>query len=225
MSKKPKVIAVIPAYNEAGHVGAVVAKTLTLVDEVVVVDDGSRDSTSEEARAAGAYVCRHLVNRGAGGGTVTGLRAALERGADVVVTLDADGQHVSEEVREVIAPILRGEADFVIGSRLLNPGGMPLSRLIANRIADLCAWVLYGVKVQDSQSGFRAYSRAVVMKMDVRTSRFETITELLGEAHRWGFRITAVPITVIYTEYSMSKGQSWRVGLQTLAKLVLRKTS
>jgi glycosyltransferase involved in cell wall biosynthesis len=218
------VIAVIPAYNEAGHVGAVVEAALAVVHEVVVVDDGSQDATAAEARAAGAYVCRHLINRGVGGATMTGLQAALERGADIAVTLDADGQHLAGEITAVVDPIRRGEADFVIGSRLLEPRGIPRSRLLANRIADVCAWMLYGVRVHDSQSGFRAYSRTVIRSIDVRTSRFEAITQILGDAHRLGFRITEVPITVIYTDYSLSKGQNWRVGLETLARLVLRRT-
>lgn len=223
ISGSPRVVAVLPAYNEAGHVGKVVHAVRPFVDAVVVVDDGSRDTTSQEARAAGAIVLRHLVNRGAGGSTMTGLKAAARLGAEIVVTLDADGQHLPEEISKVIAPIERGEADFVIGSRLLQPKGMPHSRLLANRVADLCLRVLFGVQVCDSQSGFRAYSRLVIENIDVRTSRFETISEIVVEVARRKFRVAHVPITVIYTEYSMSKGQNFWVGLQTLARLVMRK--
>ncbi len=219
----PRVVAVLPAFNEAGHVGKVVRAVRPYVDAVVVVDDGSRDTTSQEAREAGAVVLRHLVNRGAGGSTMTGLKAAARLGAEIVVTLDADGQHLPEEISRVIAPIERGEADFVIGSRLLQPKGMPRSRLLANRVADLCLRILFGVQVCDSQSGFRAQSRLVIENIDVRTSRFETISEIVVEVARRKFRVAHVPITVIYTEYSMSKGQNFWVGLQTLARLVMRK--
>ncbi len=225
MSVPQKVVAVIPAYNEAGHVGDVVRATKAFVDEVVVVDDGSRDATAREATEAGARVYRHLINRGLGGGIATGLRAALSLGADIIVTLDADGQHLPGEIGDVVMPIVRGEADFVIGSRLLNPVGMPLVRRVANRIADLCTQILFGVRLNDSQSGFRAMRREVAQCIDIRTSRMEVSTEIAVEAARRGFRVKAVPITVIYTDYSLSKGQSFRVGLQTLAKLVLRRVA
>lgn len=223
MPDRPKLVAVLPAYNEAGHVGEVVRALQPLTDAVVVVDDGSSDATAEEARAAGARVYRHIINRGLGGAIATGLRAALQLGADVIVTLDADGQHVAEEGLDVAAPILRGDADFVIGSRLLNPQGMPFSRRIANRIADLCTGIMFGVHVRDSQSGFRAFSRRVAESIDIRTSRMEVSSEIVAEVARRGFRIAEVPITVIYTDYSLSKGQNFLVGLQTLAKLVLRR--
>src|SRR5438552_17737148 len=148
-----RIIAVIPAYNEATHVVDVVRSNLDFVDQVVVVDDGSSDNTSTAARQAGARVYRHVVNRGLGGAIATGLRAALALDADIIVTLDSDGQHLPEDIVPVIAPILAGEADFVIGSRLINPRGMPLSRRAANRIAALCSNALFGVSVCDSQSG------------------------------------------------------------------------
>ena len=219
-----KLVAVIPAYNEAGHIGAVVHAVRQFVDEVVVVDDGSGDETGAEAHAAGAHVYRHLVNRGLGGGLATGLRAALTTGADIIVTLDGDGQHVPAEVLEVAAPIRNGQADFVIGSRMLDPRGMPPVRRVANRFANLCTWLLFGIHVSDTQSGFRAFSRRAAESLDLRTSRMEVSSEIVAEAARHGFKIAEVPITVIYTDYSLSKGQSLSVGLQTLAKLILRRS-
>lgn len=220
----PKLVAVIPAYNEAGHIGPVVSAVREFADGVIVVDDGSGDSTGAEARAAGARVYRHLVNRGLGGGIATGIRAALEADADIIVTLDGDGQHVPAEVVELAAPIQRGEADLVIGSRMLDPGGMPVLRRVANRFANVCTWALFGVRVSDSQSGFRALSRRAAESLDLRTSRMEVSSEIVAEAARNGFRIAEVPITVIYTDYSLSKGQSLGVGLQTLTKLILRRS-
>jgi len=101
---------------------------------------------------------------------------------------------------------------------------MPLARRVANRFANLCTWVLFGVHVSDTQSGFRALSRRAAESLDLRTSRMEVSSEIVAEAARHGFRITEVPITVIYTDYSLSKGQSLGVGLQTLAKLILRRS-
>ena len=220
---EPSIIAVIPAFNEAGHVGKVVSDVQSFVDKIVVIDDGSTDSTGDEARLRGACVFRHLVNRGLGGSIITGLRAAIRLGADVIVTLDADGQHVASEITEVIGPILRNEADFVIGSRLIKTKSIPLSRIVANRIADFCTWILFGVRVRDSQSGFRAFSRVVAESIELRTSRMEISTEILSEVARKGFRISEIPITAIYTQYSLSKGQSFSVGLKTLVKLLFRR--
>lgn len=224
MSAGPRIVAVIPAYNEAGHIGAVVRQVSPLVDEVVVVDDGSSDGTAAEAGASGARVYRHLVNRGLGGSIATGTRAALGRGADIIVTLDGDGQHVPGEIDRVAGPILSGEADFVIGSRMIHREGMPIPRRVANRLANLFTWLLFGVRVSDSQSGFRAYTRQVAEAIDIRTSRMEVSSEIVAEVALNGFRIAEVPITVIYTEYSLSKGQSLKVGLQTLTKLILRRS-
>src|ERR1051326_2157712 len=152
MDLRLKVIAVIPAYNEAGHVGGTVRWIWDHVDGVIVVDDGSCDQTATEASACGAYVVRHLVNRGLGGALRTGLKAALLLKADIIVTLDADGQHLAADALAVAEPVRRGEAAFAIGSRLHNASGMPLTRRLANRIADFCTWVLFGVFVRDSQS-------------------------------------------------------------------------
>lgn len=220
-----KIAAVIPAFNESSQIGEVVRATLPLVDEVLVVDDGSSDETSYAAACAGAIVFRHIINRGVGGATATGLKAAVMREADVIVTLDSDGQHLPEEIPKVIAPILAGEADFVIGSRLLDPTGMPVSRQLANRTADLCTNLLFNVKVHDSQCGFRAFTQEAASRIDIRTGRYEISSEIIAEIAAHGFRIAEVPITVVYTRYSLSKGQGFAVGLQTLAKLVMRKAA
>ena len=220
-----KTIAIIPAYNEASHVGDVIRATLEYVDEVLVVDDGSSDETAAESEAAGASVYRHIINRGVGGATATGLRAAVQRGAEIIVTLDSDGQHLPSEIPQVIAPIIEGTADFVIGCRLLDPTGMPWSRQMANRAADLCTSILFNVQVHDSQCGFRAFTREAADKIDIRTGRYEISSEIIAEIAARGFRIAEVPITVVYTPYSLSKGQGLGVGLQTLAKLVMRKAA
>lgn len=220
-----KIVAVIPAYNEATHVGAVVSLAREYVDEVIVVDDGSRDTSAEEARDAGATVYRHAVNRGLGGSIATGLKAAQICGADVIVTLDADGQHDPGDIERLIAPIVACEADFVIGSRLIDPQGMPLTRRLANRAANTITAALFGVKVTDSQSGFRALSREVAQTIEIRTSRMEVSSEMVVEVAKHRFRIAEVPISVLYSEYSLSKGQSFKVGVETLVKLAMRKAA
>lgn len=211
----------IPAYREASQVGAVVEGCRPY--PVIVVDDGSPDATASVAAAAGARVYRHLVNRGAGAATATGLKAALQNGHSVVVTLDADGQHLPAEIPRLVEPILAGEADFVIGSRLLDPTGMPLLRRAGNRVANLITWGLYGVRVTDSQSGFRAFSARVLQAMPLEWGRYEFCSEMVAQIERAGFRRREVPVTAVYSEYSLSKGQGFGAGLGTLARLFLRR--
>lgn len=219
------IIAVIPAYNEGSQIAQVVTRVFDEVDRVLVVDDCSSDNTARVAEDAGATVLRHLVNRGAGAATATGLRAALRLGARVVVTLDADGQHLAEEIPAVIAPVLKDEADFVIGSRMLDPTGMPWFRRAANRVANVVTLSLYGVKVTDSQSGFRAFSPKVIDGIRLGASGFEFCSEMVHEVFEAGFRLTEVPITAVYTDYSLSKGQGWSNGFKTLARLLVRRVS
>ncbi len=218
-----KTVAVIPAYNEATAIGEVLEKTKPFVDEIIVVNDGSQDRTAEAAGAHGVCVYSHVINRGLGAAIGTGFAAALRHGADVIVTLDADGQHDPAEIPRFVEAINRG-ADFVIGSRMLTKlKGMPVHRKLATLVGNLVTYLLFGARVTDSQSGFRACTRYAVETIEIKTNRMEVSSELIHEAHIKGLTIAEVPITAIYSDYSLSKGQNFFVGLKTLAKLVLRR--
>ena len=223
-----KVSIVIPAYNEASTIGKVVRQVMSLKlpdiqKEVIVVDDGSCDQTGEIARSNGAIVLRHLINRGLGGALGTGIEAALGWAADVVVTFDADGQHSPDDIKKVIQPVLIDRADVVIGSRMLEAGGMPWARRVANRLANFITWVLLGIQTTDSQSGLRAFSRSAAEQIKITSNYYEVSTEICGEIERYHLRLTEVPIRSIYTEYSLSKGQGIKAGLKTLFRLLLFK--
>src|SRR4030042_2438817 len=114
-----KLIAIIPAYNEEKPIGEVVQGVKKYTENIIVIDDGSEDKTSEIAQKRGAKVYRHFINRGLGGALGTGIKTALISGADIIVTLDADGQHDTAEIPRIIKPIIDGKADVVIGSRFL----------------------------------------------------------------------------------------------------------
>jgi glycosyltransferase involved in cell wall biosynthesis len=219
-------VIVIPAYDEATTVARVVGDARRVGDVVVVVDDGSRDGTAAAARAAGAVVVRHAVNRGLGGALGTGIAAALKLGADALVTMDADGQHRAEDAARVFERLQRGDVDVVIGSRLLpgGPGGhMPAHRVVFNRVGNLLTYLLFGVRVSDSQSGLRGLTGRAAAALDLRTNGMEVSSEFIKEirAHHW--RVAEIPIAAIYTHYSLSKGQSLAVGVNTAAKLLLRR--
>jgi len=223
-----KLAVVIPAYNEESTIGKVIQEVMMVnlpgfEKEVIVVNDGSSDKTGEIAKSKGALVLRHLLNRGFGGALGTGIDAAVRLGADLVVTCDADGQHSPDDFGRVIEPIRSGRADAVIGSRMIEPGDMPWTRRIANRLANLVTWALLGVSTTDSQSGLRAFSRSAAERIRITTHRFEASSEICGEIKRLHLRSVDVPIKTIYTDYSLSKGQGFGVGLKTLFRLILSK--
>lgn len=217
-----KLIAIIPAYNEETTIAEVLERTRPFVDEIVVVNDGSQDRTEEIARLHGATVVTHIINRGLGAAIGTGFTAALRRGADAIVTLDADGQHDPREISRFVEAMDAG-ADAVIGSRMLTRTGMPWYRQVAQVIGNVATFVLFGAFVTDSQSGFRGFTRHALKQIEIRTNRMEVSSELIAEIHRNKLSLKEVPITAIYTEYSLSKGQSFFVGLKTLAKLIVRR--
>lgn len=223
-----KQIIVIPAYNEEATVGQVVRDAVRVADSVVVVDDGSRDRTSALAREAGAIVVRHAVNRGLGGALGTGIAAAVKLGADAVVTMDADGQHRAADAARVFERIAQGGVDFVIGSRMLPGAGeatgkMPIHRVLFNAVGNALTYLLFGVWVTDSQSGLRGLSRRAAETIDLRTNGMEVSSEFIKELRERKWQLAEIAIPAIYTEYSLSKGQSFLVGIKTAAKLILRR--
>jgi UDP-N-acetylglucosamine---dolichyl-phosphate N-acetylglucosaminyltransferase len=219
-----RVIVVVPAYNEERTiVGVIRGLKRRGFTRLIVVDDGSSDRTGELASREGVIRLRHILNRGLGGALGTGISAALRLGAEVIVTFDADGQHDPNDIVRLLEPIERGEAEVVIGSRMLNPTGMPYRRRFANWIANVVTYLLFGGWTTDSQSGLRAFSGQAAARMQIMTNGMEVSSEIIAEAVRNRLKRKEVPVKVIYTEYSLSKGQSFKIGLQTLMRLILRK--
>lgn len=224
----PKQIIVIPAYNEESTVAQVVRDAVRVADAVVVVDDGSRDLTSALAGEAGAIVVRHAVNRGLGGALGTGIAAAVKLGATAIVTMDADGQHRAVDAGRVFERIGKGDVDFVIGSRMLGAEGsgegkMPIHRVLFNGVGNMLTYLLFGVWVTDSQSGLRGLSRRAAETIDLRTNGMEVSSEFIKELREKRWQLAEIPIPAIYTDYSLSKGQSFVVGIKTAAKLIIRR--
>jgi len=218
-----KTIIVIPAFDEAVRIGRLVeAVRRAGYSDVLVVDDGSADDTARAARSAGAMVASHCCNRGAGAASRTGWEAALRMGADAVVQLDADGQHDPAEIAAVLAPVLSDEADMTIGGRLKGRSRMPVVTRLFNFIANAITYMLSGIWLADSQSGFRGISRGALERMEVETSGFEFCTEMVMEAARLGLRIEQVPITTVYRPEHQAKGQNYSTGLSTVFKLMVR---
>ena len=213
---------VIPAYNEAEAVGPVVADLAKRGHRVIVVDDGSRDDTAGAARRNGAIVLRHAVNRGQGAALQTGIAYALRNGADLIVTFDSDGQHAAEDVEALVAPLLAGRADVVLGSRFRgSTHGMTALRRLILKCAVLFTRYASGARVTDTHNGLRAFTRAAAMKLDIRLDRMAHASEILDQIVQHRLRYEEVPVHVRYTAYSRRKGQSSIAALRILADYVL----
>lgn len=216
---------VIPAYNESAIIGDVIHEIRHAgYSNIIVVDDGSKDDTQKQAQQAGARALRQRLNRGKGAATKTGIEAAKLLGADIIITLDGDGQHDPHDIPALILPILRNRSDVVLGSRLIDPKGMPTYKILHNRISNLLVWYFYGLYVTDSQSGFRAYSRHASEVINTSTDRYEYDSEVIREIYRYKLRYTEVPIAVRYTDYSMGKlhKQNLWNGIKTLYRMIWR---
>jgi glycosyltransferase involved in cell wall biosynthesis len=219
-SHKPLIVAVIPCFNEVRFIGSVVLTVKKHVDKVLVIDDGSTDASAEVAGAAGAIVFHHDCNRGVGAATRTALQRAKEMGADIVVRLDADGQHDADEVPSVIRPILSGEADVVVGSRFLMANEhTPLYRRIGQRLLTTTTNLGSGTRMTDSQSGFRAFSAKAMEKMTITEDGFGVESQMQFAIARSGLRVTEVPIAVIYAD--KAKRNPVGHGLNVLSRVLV----
>ncbi len=229
--KSLRVCVVIPAFNEGRVIAEVVKdikaqlKSEKYDAEVVVVNDGSKDDTAQQARLGGAKVIDHILNSGAGAATATGLSYANQMGYDIAATMDADGQHSSKDILEGIKEIHAQNADLLIGSRLIDTSAKEMSLLkrIGNWGLSFITMVLFGVYTSDSQSGMRIYSRKALEQLRWKTSGYEFCSEMIWRANQLKLTIGEYPITVIYTDYSKAKGQNNWNGVNILKSLVRRR--
>lgn len=203
-SDGPKVVAAIPCHDEAQFISDIVGRARKYVDHVVVIDDGSSDGTSHVAESAGATVVQHEGNKGPGAAYKSCFEAARTSGADVLITLDGDGQHDPDELPKILQPLLAGEADLVIGSRFLSDYEIRRYRKFG---IDVITWLFNlgsAVKVVDAQSCYRGYSRSALDRLHITEKGFGFSVELLVQARQKGLAIKEVPISCIYHPASHS---------------------
>lgn len=224
-----RVCVVIPAYNESGVIGDVVTdiikafKKTTYSSEIVVVNDASKDNTSDVARKHGATVIDHILNSGAGGATATGLSYTQQNEFDIAATMDADGQHDANDVIRGIDEIIKRGDDLLIGSRLIDSHGMSKSKIIGNKGLSIITYVLFGIDSTDSQSGLRIFSHRALESLRWKTSGYEFCSEMLWRAKQQKLRISEYPIQAIYTDYSKSKGQNNWNAVNIIKSLMKRR--
>lgn len=217
-----KLAIVIPAYNEATRIAAVVRGALSHCPDVFVVVDGSTDGTGDVARREGARVLEHVENCGAGAATMTGIEATRRLGFDTVITLDADGQHDVSDIPRLLQALDEQHADLVIGNRFGRKNSIPMIRRIANGIGNAVTFAVTGIFLPDTQCGFKVFGPKAFAELDLKMSGFEFCTEIIREAARKRWKIVSVPSKVVYSEYTLAKGQSFASGIQTACKILLR---
>jgi glycosyltransferase involved in cell wall biosynthesis len=215
---------VIAAYNERQRIGRVLDGLLPCVRNVVVVDDGSRDETAEEAVKRPVWLVRHPVNLGQGASLQTGIAFALEQGAQYIVTFDADGQHSSDDIPALLAALTANSADYALGSRFLGDAhGIPPMRRVVLRLAVLFTRLLSGVLLTDAHNGIRAMTRRGAQRIRITMNRMEHASEIIDQIARSGLKYVEVPVHITYTQDSLAKGQKSSAAIRLALRLILEK--
>lgn len=219
-----KIYIVIAAYNEEKKISSVIKGLQELnYNDIVVVDDGSKDNTYSKAKSTGTTVLKHVVNRGQGAALKTGIDYSVEQGADIIITFDADGQHDANQIKNLIEPIKEGKADIVLGSRFLdNSSNTPKIRKIFLKIGALIFRVMYSVKLTDSHNGFRALSRKAAKEINITQDKMEHASEIVEEIGKRKLRYVEVPVTITYTDYSLQHGQRTSNAFKIFFKMIIK---
>ncbi len=221
-----KTFVVIPAFNEAQVIGAVLQKLQTTGHRIVVVDDASSDETSSIAKKFTPDVLEHLINRGQGAALKTGIQYALQEGAEIIVTYDADGQHQVEDIEKLIQPLVAGECQVTLGSRYLTELSrqkVPFMRKVLHRLAVIYTNISAGLQLTDTHNGLRAMTASAARKIQFNQDRMAHASEILEEIGRKHIPFKEVPVDVHYTDYSLAKGQHLGDFVKILFKIFIHK--
>ena|SRR3989338_9197049 len=213
----PNIIAIIPAYNEEKHIEEIINRTKKYVTLVIAVDDGSSDSTYKKSRSAD-IILRHIVNLGKGAALKTGFLTAIKNKADIIVTLDADGQNNPEDIPKFIEALERHNADIIVGARKFNKN-MPIVFRLGNWGLRKIFQVLFKLKVNDSQSGFRAVRANIYPKIKWQSTDYSVEAEMLANAGRNNLRCIEVPIATKYL--NKYKGTTIVDGINIFLQMIL----
>lgn len=195
---RPQTIAAIPAYNEAKYIADIIKNTKKYVDQVIVIDDGSIDGTHKIAEETGAAVVRHKVNMGKGTAINTAFKITREIRSFAMVLLDGDGQHDPEAIPALLEPIYQKKADIVVGSRFMTNNHIPKYRILGQSVLNFTTNLGSGIKLTDTQSGFRAFSRKAIESLSFCERGFSVESEMQFRAKEFGLKVMEVPIVTNY---------------------------
>jgi len=220
--KQPFIVALIPAYNEEKNIATILLETEKYVDKIVVCDDGSTDHTAQIAERLGAEVIRHSTNKGYGAAIISLLKRALDMGADIAVTLDADGQHDPRFIPNLVKPILRNEADIVIGSRFLEKSEIPKYRKVGIKAITKLTNLATKLRITDSQSGYRAYSKRALQEIAPELSEhgMGISLQILTLVSEKKLSVKEVPITIKYDVEKPSTKNPITHGVELISTII-----
>jgi glycosyltransferase involved in cell wall biosynthesis len=220
------VAVIIPVFNEVRQIQHTIAPLLAAGYTVIAVDDHSTDGTEQVLKSLPVHMIRHVINLGQGAALQTGMVYAQRLKVDYLVHFDADGQHRCEDIPGMLEPLIRGEADVVLGSRFLRAedrAAIPVLRKLLLRLAIRVNYLLTGVKLSDAHNGFRAFTQAAAKGIDLKENRMAHATEILWQLRDNKLRIAEHPVHISYTDYSRQKGQSSLNAFHIFMDLILRK--
>jgi glycosyltransferase involved in cell wall biosynthesis len=217
-----RLLAIIPAYQAVSYLKGVIESTKDRVSDILVIDDGSTDGTSEIAKTCGAEVIRHDINRGKGAALKTGFAYAVEKDYEAVITLDADGQHDPKFIPDFLSAQAKTGAAIVIGSRMHDKADMPWQRRCSNYLTSRVLSILLHTKIEDSQSGYRLIRTELLKNLPLQSDRYQLETEIIIKAVKAGHKVAFVPIKVIYGLDFPTSISGWTDTFRWL-KLVLRE--
>jgi glycosyltransferase involved in cell wall biosynthesis len=215
---------VIAAYNEQRRIGAVLKDLLHITKNIVVVDDGSRDATTQEVLRHPVWLLRHAANLGQGASLQTGISFAIRQGAEYILTFDADGQHDPTDIRVMLDALNSNAADYALGSRFLGGAtGIPFFRKLVLRSAVLFTRILSGVSLTDAHNGIRLMTRKGAERIRITLNRMEHASEIVEQIAESGLKYVEVPVHITYTADSLAKGQKSSAAISLAIKLLIEK--
>lgn len=226
MVSPDKVYILIPAYNEGKVIRNTIAPLLNIGYQVVLVDDCSTDNMKDVVKDLPIHYVRHGINLGQGAAIQTGIKYALKEGAEYAVTFDADGQHNYEEIPKMLVPIEEGRADITMGSRFMSGGiaeSIPPLRKKVIKVAIMVNGILTGMWLTDAHNGFRAMNRTALSKIKLTQNRMAHATEILSVIKNANLRCEEVPVHIVYTDYSLNKGQANLNSINIVIDIILNK--
>ena len=215
---KQKIIAILPAYNQEKKIAGIIKQLKKYVSQIIVVSDGSTDKTAEVAALSGVIVPEHIIKRGKGNAVIRGIELSKSLNPDILVLMDSDGQHNPEEIPKLLKPIIKNEADMVLGSRFL--GVLKTSKIneIGNHLLNILHFLLTLKWVTDVESGYRSFKATKLYKLDLTAPEYEIESDTLLEAIDKKLKIKEIPISIVKEEKGITLLDGIKIGKFIITK-------